>query len=290
MQTLDGKAVAEARRAQIKQDIAKFTQAQSRAPGLAVILVGDDPASRVYVGSKVKTSTELGIKSSEHRLPADITMQGLRKVIEGLNDDPAVDGILLQLPLPEPLNADQAIAWISPAKDADCLTPQNLGRLWSGRALTTPCTPWGVMAILEHYKIKTAGVNAVVVGRSNIVGKPMAHLLTQADATVTVCHSKTKDLRAHLLNADLVVVAAGKPEFLGKGDFKKGAVVIDVGIHRKEPESGGKAKLCGDVRLKELEDTVQAATPVPGGVGPMTITMLMQNTLCLARARSSAGS
>jgi methylenetetrahydrofolate dehydrogenase (NADP+)/methenyltetrahydrofolate cyclohydrolase len=202
-----------------------------------------------------------------------------------LNADPAVDGILLQLPLPKGLNSDEAIAWISPAKDADCLTAENVGRLWIGRALTTPCTPWGVMVILEHYGIKIAGQNAVVVGRSNIVGKPMAHLLVQADATVTICHSKTKNLHDYTSKADLVVVAAGRPEFLGAGDFKPGAVVIDVGMHRKAPGPDGKAKLCGDVRLRELEGVLKAATPVPGGVGPMTITMLMENTLCLAKAR-----
>jgi methylenetetrahydrofolate dehydrogenase (NADP+)/methenyltetrahydrofolate cyclohydrolase len=181
------------------------------------------------------------------------------------------------------LNAIEAISWIAPNKDSDCLTPENLGRLWSGRALTTPCTPWGVMVILDHYKIPVAGKTAVVVGRSNIVGKPMAHLLTQADATVTVCHSKTPNVRDFTTKADLVVVAAGKQELLGKGDFKEGAVVIDVGMHRKAG-ANGKSKLCGDVRLKELEGIIQAGTPVPGGVGPMTITMLLENTLRLAQA------
>lgn len=281
MQILDGKTVAEARRRKIKGEIESFRRSKGRDPGLAVILVGEDPASQVYVGNKVKACAEVGIRSFEHRLPANITMADLKAQIEKLNADPQVDGILLQLPLPKGLDAEKAIGWISPSKDADCLTAENLGKLWSGRALTTPCTPWGVMVILEHYGIPVAGRTAVVVGRSNIVGKPMAHLLTQADATVTICHSRTKDLTAHTRSADIVVVAAGRPEMLGAGDFKKDAVVIDVGIHRK-PQEGGKAKLCGDVRLKELEGTIAAGTPVPGGVGPMTITMLMENTLRLA--------
>lgn len=285
MQILDGKQVSAARRRQIAKDVEAFTKTAKRAPGLAVILVGDDPASQVYVSNKLKSCDEVGIQSFEHKLAGSTTANQLKIVVDSLNENPLVDGILMQLPLPKHLDADEAIGWISPAKDADCLTPQNLGKLWSGKALTTPCTPWGVMVILEHYKFNISGMNAVVVGRSNIVGKPMAHLLSQANATVTIAHSKTKDLQAHTRNADLVVVAAGKPEFLGKGDFKKDAIVIDVGIHRK-PQQDGKAKLCGDVRLKELDGTIKAGTPVPGGVGPMTITMLMENTLRLALARA----
>jgi methylenetetrahydrofolate dehydrogenase (NADP+) / methenyltetrahydrofolate cyclohydrolase len=281
VQILDGKAVAEARRQQIQAQVADFKKKSGRAPGLAVILVGEDPASQVYVAGKLKTCREVGIESFENKLSDHTTAHQLQTVVQSLNENPLVDGILMQLPLPKHLDADVAINWIAPTKDADCLTSENLGKLWSGRALTTPCTPWGVMVILEHYKIPVSGRKAVVVGRSQIVGKPMAHLLTQADATVTVCHSKTKDLTAYTKEADIVVVAAGKPEMLGAGDFKKGAVVIDVGIHRK-PTEGGKAKLCGDVRLNELKDIISAGTPVPGGVGPMTITMLMENTLRLA--------
>jgi methylenetetrahydrofolate dehydrogenase (NADP+)/methenyltetrahydrofolate cyclohydrolase len=281
MQILDGKAVAESRRKQIKSRAEKLRARLGRAPGLAVILVGDDPASQVYVANKIKACAEAGIESFEHRLSDKTTAHQLQLQVQALNENPLVDGILMQLPLPKHLNSEEAISWISPRKDADCLTPENLGHLWSGRAVTTPCTPWGVMVILEHYGLKVAGKNAVVVGRSNIVGKPMAYLLTQADATVTVCHSKTPNLREHTARADFVVVAAGRPEFLGKGDFREGAVVIDVGIHRK-PAEGGKSKLCGDVRLKELEGVIKAATPVPGGVGPMTITMLLENTVCLA--------
>ena len=284
MQILDGKAVAEARRSQIKTRSEKLRKALGRAPGLAVILVGDDPASQVYVANKIKACHEAGIESFEHRLPEKTTVEQLKKTIEQLNQDPNVDGILMQLPLPKHLNSEQAINWISPRKDADCLTAENLGHLWSGKPVTTPCTPWGVMVILEHYGINPAGKVAVVVGRSNIVGKPMAHLLVQADATVTVCHSKTKNLREHLLKSEIVVVAAGKPEFLGAGDFAKDSIVIDVGIHRKAG-AGGKSKLCGDVRLKELEGVLRAATPVPGGVGPMTITMLLENTVRLAELK-----
>jgi methylenetetrahydrofolate dehydrogenase (NADP+)/methenyltetrahydrofolate cyclohydrolase len=285
MQILEGKPVSASRRQKIAETAAEFKKAHGRQPGLAVILVGDDPASQVYVANKLRACHEVGVHSLEHKLTADTTARRLKEVVDELNADPNIDGILMQLPLPKHLNADEAISWISPSKDADCLTPQNLGLLWSGKALTTPCTPWGVMVILEHYGIEVAGKNAVVIGRSNIVGKPMAHLLTQANATVTVCHSKTRDLREHTLKADLVVVAAGQPEFVGKGDFKKDAVVIDVGIHRK-PGKDGKSKLCGDVRLKELEGTIKAGTPVPGGVGPMTITMLMENTVRLAQARA----
>jgi methylenetetrahydrofolate dehydrogenase (NADP+)/methenyltetrahydrofolate cyclohydrolase len=285
VQILDGKIVSEARRAQIKARAEKLRKSLGRAPGLAVILVGEDPASQVYVGNKIKACHEAGIESFENRLSDKTTAHQLKIVIDALNENPLVDGILLQLPLPKHLNSDEAIGWISPSKDADCLTAENLGRLWSGRPVTSPCTPSGVMVILEHYKIPMEGKNAVVVGRSNIVGKPMAYLLTEANATVTVCHSKTKNLKEHLERADIAVIAAGKAEFLGAGDFKKDSVVIDVGIHRK-PAVNGKSKLCGDVRLKELDGVIKAGTPVPGGVGPMTITMLLENTVRLAELKA----
>ena len=281
MQILDGKQVAEARRKTIRARSEQFQQKHGRPPGLAVILVGDDPASAVYVANKIKACHESAIASFETRLSAQTTEAELHTAIDRLNRDPEVDGILLQLPLPKGLDSRKGIQWIQPNKDADCLTAENLGRLWIGEPLTQPCTPWGVMVILEHFKIAVAGLNTVVIGRSQIVGKPMAHLLTQANATVTVGHSRTRDLRHYTRDADLVVVAAGQPEFLGREDFKKDSVVIDVGMHRKTLE-GGKTKLVGDVRLKELEGWVKAATPVPGGVGPMTITMLLENTLCLA--------
>lgn len=284
MKILDGKLVAEVRREKIKTDVEALKPRLGRPPGLAVILVGEDPASHVYVANKLKACAQVGIQSFERRLPKEATAVQLKQTIDALNADPNVDGILMQLPLPKHLNSAEAIEWISPSKDADCLTATNLGRLWSGRPVTTPCTPWGVMVILEHFKISPAGLNAVVIGRSNIVGKPMAHLLTQADATVTVCHSRTPNLAEHTRRADLVVVAAGQKEFLGRGDFAQGSVVIDVGMHRKQL-SNGKSKLCGDVRLDEIQNHVAAATPVPGGVGPMTITMLLANTVRLARLR-----
>ena len=280
MLILDGKLVAEQRRLRLAERVHKFKASRGRPPGLVVVLVGDDPASQVYVANKIKTCEKTGFYSHAEKLPATISGPQLKAVIERLNADPKVDGMILQLPLPKHLNADELIEWISPDKDADCLTATNLGRLWSGRALTTPCTPWGVMAKLEHFKIAVAGKTAGGVGRSAIVGKPMAHLLVQADATVTVCHSKTKNLSDHTRKAEIVVVAAGRPEFLGRGDFAPGAVVVDVGIHRREKD--GKKSLCGDVRLGEIEDTIMAATPVPGGVGPMTINMLLENTMILA--------
>ncbi len=282
MLILDGKLVAEQRRQKLKARVEKFVASKGRPPGLVVVLVGDDPASQVYVSGKMKACEQTGMYSREERLPANTTMAQLKAAVEKLNADPKVDGMIIQLPLPKHLKSDEALEWVSPAKDADCLTSTNLGRLWSGRPLTIPCTPWGVMAILEHFKIPVEGKNAVVVGRSNIVGKPMAHLLVQANATVTVCHSKTKNLSDHTRHADVVVVAAGQPEFLGRGDFAKGAVVIDVGMHRKD--KNGKKSLCGDVRLSELDDTVSAYTPVPGGVGPMTITMLLENAMVLAES------
>ncbi|MGE4130812.1 MAG: bifunctional methylenetetrahydrofolate dehydrogenase/methenyltetrahydrofolate cyclohydrolase FolD [Bdellovibrionales bacterium] len=277
MLLLDGKAVAKAVRERLKAQVADWSKKTRRAPGLSVILVGEDPASQVYVRNKMKACAEVGMISSEVRLSTHTKMEELKEQIELLNHDPAVDGILLQLPLPKGLDGSGAIEWILPEKDADCLTVTNQGRLWAGAPLTTPCTPSGVMEILRHYEIPVAGRNAVVIGRSAIVGRPMAHLLTQADATVTICHSKTKDLRRFTREADIVVVAAGRPELLGKDDFGPDCVVVDVGIHRKN--EGG---LCGDVRFAELKDHVRALTPVPGGVGPMTIAMLLQNTMTLA--------
>jgi methylenetetrahydrofolate dehydrogenase (NADP+)/methenyltetrahydrofolate cyclohydrolase len=275
MLRLDGKVVADARRAVLKEKIAHFTKTRGRKPGLAVVIVGEDPASQVYVRSKVKTTTEVGMHSVHVELPKETTQDELLKHIAKLNGDASVDGILVQLPLPKHIDTNAVIDAIKPEKDPDGLTTGNLGLLLSGRLRVAPCTPFGVMKILEHYKIDPAGKRVTVVGRSNIVGKPMAQLMLDADATVTIAHSKTKDLRRHTKDADIVVVAAGKPQFLGKDDFNKDAVVIDVGIHRT-PEK----RVMGDVRYLELD--VQAATPVPGGVGPMTIQMLMENTLTLA--------
>ena len=285
MQKLDGKLVAEACRKQLKSKAEEFQRQNGRPVGLAVCLVGEDPASQVYVANKLKACSEVGFHSIEEKLPDNISGPELKKIIQNLNSDERIDGILVQLPLPKPLSSKEVLSWVAPEKDADCLTPANLGRLWSGDPWSIPCTPYGVMKILEHYKIPVAGKNAVVVGRSNIVGKPMAHLLTEANATVTVCHSKTANTREHTSRADIVVVAAGQPRFLGKEDFKKDSVIIDVGMHRSN--EGSKTKLFGDVRFEELEGHVRAATPVPGGVGPMTITMLLENTLRLAQRRKA---
>lgn len=277
MMVLDGKKVAEYRRAMVGEKVEKMRRTQDRVPGLAVVLVGEDPASQVYVANKAKACEAVGIKSWIHRLPAQASAAEVKKVIDTLNTDPQVHGLLVQLPLPKHLDTDEVLSWVNPAKDVDGLSVENMGLMWADRPRAIPCTPNGVMAILDYYQIPVTGKHAVVVGRSQIVGKPMALLLQKANATVTICHSKTPDVSYFTKQADIVVVAAGKERFLGREDFKKDAVVIDVGMHR--PKNG---KLCGDVRFEELVGWVKAATPVPGGVGPMTITMLLENTLKLA--------
>ncbi|MES2964888.1 MAG: bifunctional methylenetetrahydrofolate dehydrogenase/methenyltetrahydrofolate cyclohydrolase FolD [Bdellovibrionota bacterium] len=281
---LDGKAVAQARQILLRQRIDEFKSKRGRPPGLAVVIVGEDPASQVYVKNKVKTTTALGMKSEHIELPATTKEADLLKAIAKLNEDPAIDGILVQMPLPKGFDAERVLESIRPEKDPDGLTSGNLGLLMAGKPRVSSCTPLGVMKILEHYKIETSGKRACVVGRSNMVGKPMALLLQLADATVTMCHSRTKDLASHTKQAEIVVVAAGREGLLGKNDFSQGAIVIDVGMHR--PTSGPHAgKLRGDVRFEELDGWVAAATPVPGGVGPMTIQMLMENTVTLAELR-----
>lgn len=278
---LDGKAVAEARQILLRQRIESFKTKTGRAPGLAVVIVGEDPASQVYVKNKVKTTTALGMKSEHLELPATTTEAELLKTLAKLNEDKTIDGILVQMPLPKGFDPERVLESIKPEKDPDGLTSGNLGLLMAGKPRVSSCTPLGVMKILEHYKIDLSGKRACVVGRSNMVGKPMALLLQLADATVTMCHSRTKDLRFHTKQAEIVVVAAGREGLLGKDDFAEDAIVIDVGMHR--PSSGPHAgKLRGDVRFEELDGHVAAATPVPGGVGPMTIQMLMENTVTLA--------
>ena len=289
MKRLEGPPVAKARQVQLKEKIAKFRELHGRAPGLAVVIVGEDPASQVYVRNKVKTCLSVGIESFHFEVSREILEAELVAKIQELNADSKVDGILVQLPLPKHLDADRILDVIRPEKDPDGLTIGNLGLLVAGRKRVAPCTPWGVMAILEHYEIPVEGQNVVVIGRSNIVGKPQALLMLEKNATVTICHSKTTHLHEHTRAADIVVVAAGQPRFLGRDAFKPGAVVIDVGIHR--PTAGDFAgKLCGDVRFEELEGHVSAATPVPGGVGPMTIQMLMENTLRLAELAQKSAS
>lgn len=281
MLVLDGKAVSLARREALKPRVQKFTEKVGRAPHLAVVLVGDVVASQVYVRNKVKACEDVGMRSTRIDRPASTTQTELNEILDQLNADDAVDGILVQLPLPAGLDEDEINRRLVAEKDSDGFTFQTLGHLWAGQKLVAPCTPQGVMSILEHYKIPVEGKNAVVVGRSMIVGKPMAHLLLEANATVTICHSRTRDLRSFTSQGDIVVVAAGKRHLLGREDFKSGAVVIDVGMHG----SGEGKGLAGDVRFSELEGWVSAATPVPGGVGPMTITTLLENTVWLAERR-----
>ncbi|MBX2987567.1 MAG: bifunctional methylenetetrahydrofolate dehydrogenase/methenyltetrahydrofolate cyclohydrolase FolD [Bdellovibrionaceae bacterium] len=283
MLLLDGKAVANHLRESLKTRVEAFQRQAGRAPHLTVVLVGDDKASQVYVRNKHFACKKAGIESSEHSLPGTISQEELEETLRALNSDDGVDGILVQLPLPKGLKPERVLELLRSDKDADGLTYSSLGYLWAGRPIVKPCTPSGVMRILEHYEIPVAGRRAVVVGRSNIVGKPMAHLLSEADATVTLCHSKTKDMRSYTREADIVVVAAGKARLLGREDFKKDAVVIDVGMH-----GTGSGELCGDVRFEELEGHVAAATPVPGGVGPMTIACLLENTVTLAEKRFSS--
>ena len=271
---IDGKALAQAVKARVRAEGSKLP----RQPGLAVILVGDDPASKVYVSGKEKDCGECGIRSFSHRLPADTKQEELVRLVKALNDDPLVDGILCQLPLPKGLDEEAVIHAIAPDKDVDCFHPVNVGRMSIGEASFLPCTPAGVMEMLRAYDISVRGKNCVVLGRSNIVGKPMAMLLTQADGTVTVCHSRTEDLAAHTRRADILVSAIGKAGFLTADMVKDGAVVIDVAMNRSE--SG---KLCGDVDFAAVEPKASYITPVPGGVGPMTRAMLMENILTAAK-------
>ncbi len=272
-QIIDGKAIAAKVRQRIGNTVAELKQ-QGITPGLAVVLVGDDPASRVYVGMKKKMCVELGMYSADHELPADTTEQQLLALIAELNADPRVHGILVQLPLPAHIDSDKVLEAISPDKDADGFHPYNVGRLAIGKPTFQPCTPYGVMVMLDEIGYDLKGKEVVVVGRSNIVGKPVALMCLARHATVTICHSRTKDLAEVVQRADVVIAAVGKAEMV-KGDWiKPGAVVIDVGINRV-----GEKKLVGDVEYAAAAERASAITPVPGGVGPMTIAMLLQNTL-----------
>lgn len=284
---IDGKARAEALRKTVAEEVARFTAREGAAPGLAVVLVGEDPASAVYVASKAKQTVEVGMHSWEHRLPADTAEADLLALVAQLNADPRVDGILVQLPLPRQIDSAEVLAAIDPAKDVDGFHVVNVGRLATGQSCLVPCTPYGSMMLLDATLPSLAGLEAVVVGRSNIVGKPMAQLLLKANCTVTVAHSKTKDLAGVCRRADILVAAVGIPEFV-RGDWvKPGATVIDVGINRvPAPEKGeGKTRLVGDVAFAEAAAVAGAITPVPGGVGPMTIATLLANTLIAAHQR-----
>ena len=281
---IDGKAFAEGLRHRVADAARRFQTDAGRAPGLVVVLVGEDPASSVYVRSKGKACREAGMESIEHRLPETATQDELIALVKSLNADEKVDGILVQLPLPSQIDDKAVIGTIDPAKDVDGFHVVNAGRLAVGEDALVPCTPLGCLMLLKDQLGDLTGMNAVVIGRSNIVGKPMAQLLLGESCTVTIAHSRTKDLPEVVRRADIVVAAVGRPEMV-KGDWiKPGAVVIDVGINRV-PAADGKTRLVGDVAFDEAAAQASAITPVPGGVGPMTIAVLLRNTVVAARAR-----
>ena len=273
MQIINGKAIAAGLRAELKAKTQQLAQTGKR-PGLAVIIVGDDPASRVYVNNKKKACAEIGFYSEEYALPGNTTTEQLLQLINELNARSDINGILCQLPLPKGIDEKAVLLAISPEKDVDAFHPENVGHIMIGDSALLPCTPAGVMYLLQQAGVELTGKRAVVIGRSNIVGKPMALLLLQQNATVTVCHSRTQNLPQTVQEADVVVAAIGKAKFITKNYIKPGAVVIDVGMNRDE-----NGKLCGDVDFESVAPVCSAITPVPGGVGPMTIAMLMQNTL-----------
>ena len=281
---IDGKAVAARIRAEVAVEVAAFAEEHGRPPGLATVLVGDDPASAVYVGGKQRASAEVGMIPVDARLAADASAEQVQEEIEALNDDPAVNGILVQLPVPAHLDGRALTELVRPEKDVDGLTTINAGRLALGDPGLVGATPLGVMELLAEAGVELEGAEAVVVGRSNLFGKPMAQLLLAANATVTVCHSRTRDLAAVCARADVLIAAIGRPRMFGPEHVKPGAVVIDVGMNRISPEqAGNKSGLVGDVDFAAVTEIAAAITPVPGGVGPMTIAMLLRNTLQAAR-------
>ncbi len=275
---MSGKELAEKFRAKTAERTAKLAAEGLPRPGLAVVQVGDDPASSVYVRNKVKTSEKLGIGGALHKLPATASQAEVVELVRALNGDAGVTGVLVQLPLPAHINADDVICVLDPAKDVDCLHPANVGRLWLGNPFVKPCTPYGVMEMLRHYGVSLNGKRAVIVGRSNIVGKPLAALMLAENATVTVCHSRTENLPAVTREADVLVAAVGRPKMITADYVKEGVAVVDVGVNRL-PGEGDKEVLVGDVDFAGVSEKASAITPVPGGVGPMTIAMLMVNTL-----------
>ncbi len=277
-QIIDGKNISRIIREEIKAECERFAKERGFLPGLAVVIVGEDPASQVYVRNKKKACEEVGFYSEVHELPAATTQEELNALIDTLNADEKIHGILVQLPLPRHLDENEVILRIDPNKDVDAFHPYNVGKIMIGDYDFLPCTPAGVMALLERTGVEIAGKKCVVIGRSNIVGKPMAMLLLHANGTVTVCHSRTKDLAAVAREADILVVAIGKADFVTADMVKPGAVVIDVGMNRRAD-----GKLTGDVDFASVEPIASAITPVPGGVGPMTITMLLKNTLTAAK-------
>lgn len=285
---LDGKKLAEAVRAEVAAGVSAFTAAHGRPPGLEVVLVGEDPASQVYTRSKQKASAAVGIRGKLHTLPASTTEGELLALLDRLNHDETVDGILVQLPLPKQIKEHHVLDAVRPDKDVDGFHPINAGLLASGRPGLVPCTPRGCMKLIAQAGVKLEGARAVVVGRSNIVGKPMAQLLLAENATVTIAHSRTKDLADRCREADVLVVAVGRAELVRGTWVKPGATVIDVGMNRiasNDPGAGTKSKLAGDVAYEEAANVAGAITPVPGGVGPMTIACLLENTLIAAKKR-----
>ncbi len=281
---LDGKAVAQRVLEDVRADALRLRETTGVTPALAVVLVGDFAPSKIYVASKKRTADSVGIASRDHIHPGGLSQRELLELIASINADPSVHGILLQLPLPEGLDEDAAINAIAPAKDVDGLHPENLGRLLAGKPLMVPCTPAGCMRILDHHGAELKGAEAVVIGRSRLVGKPLAQLLLARHATVTMCHTRTRDLAAHTRRADVLCVAAGRPEVITGDMVKPGAWVIDVGINRLPT-----GKLVGDVEFASVSERAHAVTPVPGGVGPMTIAMLMHNTVRAAERQVGKG-
>jgi methylenetetrahydrofolate dehydrogenase (NADP+)/methenyltetrahydrofolate cyclohydrolase len=285
---ISGTAISKQIREELKQEIAQLKEKHNLVPGLATIIVGEDPASQTYVGSKVRTCNELGIYSERHDLPADTDEQTLLALIDRLNKDPKINGILVQLPLPEQINESNILIAIDPKKDVDGFHPINVGKLMIGEPDYLPCTPHGIQELLVRSGVEIEGADVVIIGRSNIVGKPVANILMQkkagANATVTVCHTRTRNLVSHTRRADILIVAAGgKPKAITADMVKEGAVVIDVGVHRIGKTAEGKNILCGDVDFDSVKEKAKAITPVPGGVGPMTIVMLMTNTVKSAK-------
>ena len=281
---IDGRTVAARIRAEVASEVREFVAETGRTPGLATVRVGDDPGSQIYVANKQKACREIGMEAFDRRLPATATAEEVADELHALNADEAVSGVLLQLPVPAGLDGPGLGSLVSPEKDVDGLTPVNVGLLSLGRPGLRPCTPVGIMELLREAEVPLEGARAVVVGRSNLIGKPMTQLLLEANATVTTCHSRTRELREVCASAEVLVVAAGRARMVGSGFVSPGAAVIDVGMHRLTPEeAGNKSGLVGDVDFAAVSGVASAITPVPGGVGPMTVAMLLRNTLEAAR-------
>ncbi|WP_028584405.1 bifunctional methylenetetrahydrofolate dehydrogenase/methenyltetrahydrofolate cyclohydrolase FolD [Desulfogranum mediterraneum] len=282
-----GSEIAQTIRAEIAEEVKKLQQEQQITPGLVTILVGEDPASQSYVAAKNKTAGQLGIHSKQLTLPAETSEADLLEIVARYNQDETIHGILVQLPLPRHIDEGKVLFAIDPAKDVDGFHPVNVGKMVLGEQCFLPCTPHGILELLSRSGVETSGAEVVIIGRSNIVGKPVANLMLQkrdsGNATVTLCHTRTRDLQFHTRRADILIVAAGVAQMIGAEDVKEGVVVIDVGVNRVGETASGKAKLVGDVDFEAVAAKAAAITPVPGGVGPMTITMLMKNTLQAAR-------